>query len=104
MYLSRLALTDFRNYSQLDISLGPGLFLFYGDNAQGKTHLLEAVGMLAKGSSFHATSARTLYTVAGAADAVGIGLDAYSVVSNWDCGRTPTNGPTARKPTTRSPD
>src|SRR5438445_126327 len=58
MYLSRLALTDFRNYSQLDISLGPWLFLFYGENAQGKTNLLEAVGILATGSSFHASSDR----------------------------------------------
>src|ERR1051326_4295995 len=58
MYLSRLALTDFRNYNQLDITLGQGLFLFYGDNAQGKTNLLEAVAMLATGSSFHASSDR----------------------------------------------
>jgi DNA replication and repair protein RecF len=58
MYLSRLALTDFRNYRQLDIALGQGLFLFYGDNAQGKTNLLEAVAMLATGSSFHATNDR----------------------------------------------
>src|SRR5690349_9613457 len=58
MYLSRLALTDFRNYKQLAITLGPGLFLFYGDNAQGKTNLLEAVAMLATGGSFHATNDR----------------------------------------------
>jgi DNA replication and repair protein RecF len=58
MYLSRLSLTDFRNYRQLDFSLGPGLFLFYGENAQGKTNLLEAVAMLATSSSFHASNDR----------------------------------------------
>lgn len=58
MYLSHLSLQEFRNYRQLDIPLKPGLFLFYGENAQGKTNLLEAVGMLATGSSFHATSDR----------------------------------------------
>lgn len=58
MHLSRLSLSDFRNYQQLDLSLSAGLFLFYGENAQGKTNLLEAVGLLATGSSFHASSDR----------------------------------------------
>ncbi len=58
MYLSSLSLHEFRNYKQLNLSLGPGLFLFYGENAQGKTNLLEAVSMLATGSSFHATTDR----------------------------------------------
>lgn len=58
MYLSHLALHDFRNYKQLDLRLGPGLFVFYGENAQGKTNLLEAVSMLATASSFHASNDR----------------------------------------------
>ncbi len=58
MYLSHLTLSEFRNYRQLNITLGPGLFLFYGDNAQGKTNLLEAVSMLSTATSFHATSDR----------------------------------------------
>lgn len=58
MYLSRLTLTDFRNYRQLDLPLGPGLFLFHGANAQGKTNLLEAISMLATASSFHASNDR----------------------------------------------
>jgi DNA replication and repair protein RecF len=58
MYLSRLSLQNFRNYKQLELVLQPGLFVFYGDNAQGKTNLLEAVGMLATGTSFHASSDR----------------------------------------------
>lgn len=58
MYLSHLTLNDFRNYAQLDLSLGPGLFLFAGENAQGKTNLLEAVAMLATSNSFHAANDR----------------------------------------------
>ncbi len=60
MYLSHLALNDFRNYQQLDLTLGPGLYLFYGENAQGKTNLLEAVAMLATSNSFHAASDREI--------------------------------------------
>src|SRR5438067_9719482 len=58
MHLSHLMLNEFRNYAHLELSLKPGLFLFYGENAQGKTNLLEAVGMLATGNSFHASSDR----------------------------------------------
>jgi DNA replication and repair protein RecF len=60
MYLSHLTLNDFRNYKQLDLSPGPGLYLFYGENAQGKTNLLEAVAMLATSNSFHAASDREI--------------------------------------------
>ncbi len=58
MYLSHLALTDFRNFKQQELPLGPGLFLFHGENAQGKTNLLEAVTMLTTAHSFHTTSDR----------------------------------------------
>src|SRR5215813_8451973 len=58
MYLSRLSLQNFRNYKQLELVLQPGLLVFFGDNAQGKTNLLEAISMLATGISFHASSDR----------------------------------------------
>ncbi|WP_170142828.1 DNA replication/repair protein RecF [Thermosporothrix hazakensis] len=58
MYLSHLSLSYFRNYKELDLTLAPGLSIFYGDNAQGKTNLLEAVSMLATATSFHASSDR----------------------------------------------
>jgi DNA replication and repair protein RecF len=60
MHLSHLSLIDFRNFNRLDLSLGPGLFLFQGENAQGKTNLLEAVAMLATSNSFHASSDREI--------------------------------------------
>ena len=42
MPLSLLYLDDFRNYTHLELSLTPGVSLFFGKNAQGKTNLLEA--------------------------------------------------------------
>ena len=43
MYISTLKLENFRNYDSLDLEFSPGTNLFYGDNAQGKTNILEAV-------------------------------------------------------------
>ena len=52
MKLTRLRLFDFRNYETLDLTLDPGVNLILGENAQGKTNLLEAVGYLSTGRSF----------------------------------------------------
>ncbi|HYM15894.1 MAG TPA: DNA replication/repair protein RecF [Dehalococcoidia bacterium] len=51
MHLRRLTLASFRNYSRLELDLGPGLVLLLGPNAQGKTNLLEAVCLLATARS-----------------------------------------------------
>ncbi len=47
MYIRHLSLTNFRNYGRLELNLKPGVTLFHGNNAQGKTNLLEAVFYLA---------------------------------------------------------
>ena len=47
MYLRELELDHFRSYQRLRLSLGPGLTLLVGDNAAGKSNLLEAVALLA---------------------------------------------------------
>ena len=52
MKLDRLALRNFRNYERLESSFSPGVNLIVGDNAQGKTNLLEAVFYLSTGRSF----------------------------------------------------
>jgi DNA replication and repair protein RecF len=44
--LRSLRLFNFRNYAELNLELGPGLNVFVGENAQGKTNLLEAVATL----------------------------------------------------------
>ncbi len=43
MKIESLRLENFRNYPSLDLSFSPGTNLFYGDNAQGKTNILEAL-------------------------------------------------------------
>ncbi len=43
MIVERLELSDYRNYESLSVSFDPGTNLIYGNNAQGKTNLLEAV-------------------------------------------------------------
>ena len=47
MYLSRLALTDFRSYAAVDLRLEPGVSTLIGANGQGKTNVVEAAGYLA---------------------------------------------------------
>ncbi len=54
MRLDRITLRDFRNYESLSLSLDPGVNLIVGDNAQGKTNLLEAIAYLGSGKSFRA--------------------------------------------------
>ena len=56
--LSRLVLSNFRNFAELDLSLPAGVVVFYGGNAQGKTTLLEAVYLLAIARSFRAENER----------------------------------------------
>jgi DNA replication and repair protein RecF len=52
LLLTRVALSNFRNYAELDLELAPGLNVFVGANAQGKSNLLEAIAMLGTGKSF----------------------------------------------------
>ena len=55
MKLTRLQLYGFRNYGALDLPIHPGVNLIVGENAQGKTNLLEAVCYLSTGKSFRTT-------------------------------------------------
>ena len=52
MHLAHLRLRDFRNYARLDVDFGPGFHLLMGDNAQGKTNVLEAIYLIATLRSF----------------------------------------------------
>jgi DNA replication and repair protein RecF len=52
VHLAHLRLRDFRNYPRLDADFSPGFHLLLGDNAQGKTNILEALYLMATLRSF----------------------------------------------------
>ena len=60
MSLTRLNLRDFRCFTALELELGPRANLILGDNASGKTSLLEAIFFLSRGRSFRTSKADTL--------------------------------------------
>ena len=60
MRIDRIELQNFRNYESEQLSFHPLCNVIYGENAQGKTNLLEAVSVLSSGRSPRARSEREL--------------------------------------------
>jgi DNA replication and repair protein RecF len=60
MYLTHLSLTNFRAFTRLDMDIPRRTLLLVGDNAQGKTSILESIYYLATFTSFHAANDRQL--------------------------------------------
>lgn len=60
MFIKELSLRNFRNYSELTISFNKGLNIFVGENAQGKTNLLEAVHFIHSLQSFRTQDEKAL--------------------------------------------
>ncbi|EFR92455.1 DNA replication and repair protein RecF, partial [Listeria innocua FSL S4-378] len=56
MHLESIVLRNFRNYENLELEFSPSVNVFLGENAQGKTNLLEAVLMLALAKSHRTTN------------------------------------------------
>ena len=52
MYIKKVKLENFRNYDNLEIEFKKDFNLIYGDNAQGKTNILESIYLCAIGRSF----------------------------------------------------
>ena len=68
MPLSRLRLSNFRNLVDVDLEIPAGVSVFYGENAQGKTALVEAVYTLAIARSFRAENEREVVNFGTAAN------------------------------------
>lgn len=60
MYLRHLSVLNYRSYSQAEVELEPGFTAFIGQNGQGKTNLVEAIGYLATLSSHRVSSSAPL--------------------------------------------
>ena len=52
MVIKKIYLENFRNYKKQEIVLGNNINVFYGNNAQGKTNIIEALYYSALGRSF----------------------------------------------------
>ena len=78
MYVSRLVLSDFRIYKQLNLALPKGVTLLYGANAAGKTTILEALYYLATTRSPRASAERELISLEATGD---LGLPPFARLS-----------------------
>ena len=60
MYCKKVSLTNFRNISECSLEFCDGINILAGENAQGKTNLLEAVFYASVGRSFRASSSNEM--------------------------------------------
>ncbi|HEY9077674.1 MAG TPA: DNA replication/repair protein RecF [Anaerolineaceae bacterium] len=72
MHLTHLSLTNFRAFTRLDMDIPEKALILVGDNAQGKTTILEAIYYLAVFSSFHAQNDRQLINFMAAQETPGV--------------------------------
>jgi DNA replication and repair protein RecF len=82
VHLAHLRLRDFRNYARLDVDFSPGFHLLLGDNAQGKTNILEAIYLMATLRSFRGV---------GGAQMIRHGAKGYFVGGNVVGGNIPAS-------------
>ena len=54
MWIKKIKIKDFRNYIDEEIILNKNINIFYGENAQGKTNIIESIFLCAMGKSFRA--------------------------------------------------
>lgn len=52
MYIKKIRLNSFRNYENETINFNDKINIIYGDNAEGKTNIIEAIYYCAFGKSF----------------------------------------------------
>lgn len=60
MIIEEISLENFRNYKNQKVNLNEGINVFYGNNAQGKTNLLESIFICAIGKSFRTNKEKEL--------------------------------------------
>lgn len=60
MYIKNIKLKHFRNYEEQEINLKENINVFFGNNAQGKTNIVEAIFLCALGKSFRTNKEKEL--------------------------------------------
>ena len=60
MKIEKLEVINFRNLQPQTIDIGPKCTLFWGNNGQGKTNIIETIWLLSCGKSFRATQDREM--------------------------------------------
>ena len=63
MYVKKINLTGFRNYINQEIELNKDINIFYGNNAQGKTNILESIYVCAIGKSYRTNKDKELINI-----------------------------------------
>lgn len=74
MYVKKIKLINFRNYMNLDMELNKTLNIFVGDNAQGKTNLLESIYICSNGKSYRTSKDRELINLSKSKAYIGLDL------------------------------
>ena len=60
MWINNIKLTNFRNYNKKEIELYENINVFYGENAQGKTNIIESIFLSSIGKSFRTNKEKEL--------------------------------------------
>ena len=60
MLITNLKLKNFRNYEELNLEFNKNINIFYGNNAQGKTNIIESIFLCAIGKSFRTNKDKEL--------------------------------------------
>lgn len=60
MFIKKLKIQNFRNYDIQEIEFNKNINILYGDNAQGKTNILEAIFFSSFGKSFRTSKEKEI--------------------------------------------
>ena len=60
MWINEIKLSNFRNYNYQEIKLHENINVFYGENAQGKTNIIESIFLSSIGKSFRTNNEKEL--------------------------------------------
>ena len=63
MWIKKIKINNFRNYKNEEINLEKNINIFFGDNAQGKTNIIEAIFLGSIGKSFRTKKDRELINI-----------------------------------------